>query len=105
MKTIILSFLIALCIFTSVRAQDLTPVDVLIKQGLQVKMGELTGAGSKFSVKNMEGLILPEGVLLKSDLTGIVVKNSADPKISDIVRIKVQDQEIDASEFVGFVVK
>lgn len=105
MKTIILSLAIALSIFASVRAADLTPVDALIKQGMQVRMGELTGAGSKFSLQNLQGLVLPEGVLLKSNCTGIVVKNSVDPKISDIVRIKVQDQEIDASEFVGFVVK
>ncbi|MGZ3787251.1 MAG: hypothetical protein ACXVLQ_01940 [Bacteriovorax sp.] len=105
MKSLIALALLTLSIITSANAQDLTPVDVLIKQGLQVKMGELTGAGSKFSIKNLEGLVLPEGVLLKSNCTGIVVKNSVDPKVSDIVRIKVQNQEIEAAEFVGFVVK
>jgi hypothetical protein len=105
MKFFIATFLLTFSLMMKSYAQDLTPVEILIKQGLQVRMGELTGAGSKFSIKNLQGLVLPEGVLMKSDCTGIVVKNSADPKISDIVKIKVNDVEIAAEEFVGFVVK
>lgn len=109
MKFFIATLTLTLSLMMKSYAQDLTPVEVLIKQGLQVRMGELTGAGSKFSLKNMQGLVLPEGVLMKSDCTGIVVKNSGnnsnDPKISDIVKIKVNDIEIPAEEFVGFVIK
>lgn len=105
MKTIIIALSIALSIFVSVRAQELTPVDALIKQGMKVRMGELTGAGSKASIQNLHGLILPEGVLLKTDMTGIVVKNESSPMISDIVKVKIEDQEIPASEFVGFVLE
>ena len=72
---------------------------------MQVKMGELTGAGSKFSLHNLAGLILPDGVLMKEDCTAIVVKPTADPKVSDIVKIKVQNHDIAASEFIGFVIK
>ncbi len=105
MKTIIISFLFIFGIMNLAPAAELSSVEAIIKSGLQVKMGELTGAGSKFSIKNLEGLVLPEGVLLKADCTGIIVKNSADPKVSDIVKIKIQNGEIPASEFVGFVVK
>jgi hypothetical protein len=44
-------------------------------------------------------------VLMKEDCSAIIVKSSADPKVSDIIRIKVQDHEIAASEFIGFVVR
>lgn len=84
-------------------ARELQSLDELARMGLQVKMGELTGAGSKFSLNKLAGLVLPEGVLMKEDCTGIVVKNAADPKVSDIVKIKIHNQEIMASEFVGFV--
>lgn len=105
MKKIFASFLLLLSLISSVHSQELMKVDELIRQGMQVKMGELTGAGSRFSIKNLEGLVLPEGVLLKGDCTGIVVKNSQDPKVSDIVKIKIQGGEILAHEFVGFVVR
>lgn len=105
MKFFIATLMLTLSLMMKTYAQELRPVDVMIKEGHQVLMGELTGAGSKFSLRNLQGLILPEGVLMKSDCSGIVVKNSADPKISDIVRIKVNETEIDAREFVGFVVK
>ena len=103
MKFFIATLILVLSLMKTTYAQDLTPVEVLIKQGMQVRMGELTGAGSKFSLKNMQGLVLPEGVLMKSKCTGIVVRNSADPKVSDIVKIKVNNVEIPAEEFVGFV--
>lgn len=105
MKKIIPLFVLAFILSTSVFAEDLTPLSSLIKQGLQAQMGELTGAGTKFSLHNLEGLILPEGVLLKSDCLRIVVKNSTDPKVSDIVRVQLKNEDIEASDFVGFVIK
>lgn len=109
MKKILISLILSLIFsvpsLTSAYAQDLKSVDAVAKLGLQVKMGELTGAGSKFAIARLEGLVLQEGVLLKSDCEKIVVTNTIDPKISDIVRIKVLGQEIEASEFVGFVVR
>lgn len=100
--------ILALLLFSfaslTIHARELSTVDELARLGMVVKMGELTGAGSKFSLNKLAGLVLPEGVLMKEDCTGIVVRNSADPKVSDIVKIKVQDHEIQASEFVGFVV-
>ncbi|MFA6238631.1 MAG: hypothetical protein WC635_14955 [Bacteriovorax sp.] len=85
-------------------AIELSTVDAVARQGMQVRMGELTGAGSKFSLGKLAGLVLPEGVVMKEDCSGLVMKNVADPKISDIIRIKIDGQEIPASEFVGFVV-
>jgi hypothetical protein len=104
-KALILTTTLLTALLNAACAEDLSSIDVLIKQGLQVKMGELTGAGSKFSVHNLAGLVLPEGVLMKEDCSAIIVKSSADPKVSDIIRIKVQDHEIAASEFIGFVVR
>lgn len=105
MKFFVATLALTLSLMMKSYAGELVTVDAVMKQGLQVRMGELTGAGSKVSLRNMQGLILPEGVLMKSDCTGIVVKNSADPKVSDIVKIKVNDIEIPAQEFVGFVTK
>lgn len=88
----------------SVFAIELSTLDEVARAGMQVKMGELTGAGSKFSLGNLAGLVLPEGVVMKEDCSALVLKNVADPKISDIVKIKVEGHEISASEFTGFVV-
>ncbi|MBC7538313.1 MAG: hypothetical protein H7281_05805 [Bacteriovorax sp.] len=105
MKKLIAALLLTIAIFNTALAEDLSPIDILIRQGLQVKMGELTGAGSKFSVHSLAGLVLPDGVLMKEDCSAIIVKSSADPKVSDIIKIKVQDHEIAASEFIGFVIR
>lgn len=105
MKFFIATLTLTLSLMMKTYAGDLVPVDTVVKLGMQVRMGELTGAGSRVSLRSLHGLVLPEGVLMKSDCTGIVVKNSADPKVSDIVKIKVNDVEIDAQEFVGFVTK
>ena len=105
MKKILSIILITISLMSTLHASELVSIESLKRLGLQLKMGELTGAGSKFKVQNLAGLVLPEGVLLKEHCTGIVVKNVEDPNISDIVKIKVGDQEIMASEFTGFVVK
>lgn len=105
MKRIVSIVLLLPLLIQSAASLELTPQEVLIRQGMSVQMGELTGAGSKISLNHLQGLILPEGVLMKADCKKIIVKNKIDPKISDIVLIKVQETEIDASEFVGFVVE
>ena len=110
MKIKIISLIVLLILSNIVFMQDIlareqVSIEDIQKLGLQVKMGELTGAGSKFSVHNLAGFILPDGVLMKEDCSAIVVKSSVDPKISDIIKIKIQDQEIEASEFIGFVVR
>ena len=105
MKKIIVLFMLSMTLFQTAFAVDQGVLDALIKQGMQVRMGELTGAGSRFSVNNLAGLILNEGVLMKEDCSAIVVKSGVDPKISDIIKIKINNQEIASSEFIGFVVK
>lgn len=105
MKKIISSLILFIVLINPSFGIDQKTIDILGKQGLQVKMGELTGAGSRFSVHDLAGLVLPDGVLMKEDCSAIVVNNASNPKVSDIVKIKVQDQEIDASEFVGFIIK
>lgn len=105
MKKTLAVIIISLTMLCSASAQNLTSLDVLIRAGMQVKMGELTGAGSRFSVKDLEGLILPEGVLMIEDCFGVVIKTTVNPKISDIVKIKVDNQEVLAEQFIGFVVR
>jgi hypothetical protein len=78
---------------------------VVLKPNMEVRMGELTGAGSRFSLKALAGFVHPDGVILKEDCQEIVVKNSADPKISDVVKIKVQNQEINSNELTGFIIQ
>lgn len=105
MKIIILFFTTTILLVSTTFAIDQTSINNLKKQGLQIQMGELTGAGSKFSVHNLAGFILPEAILMKDDCGTITVKTSSNPLVSDIVKIKIQDQEIAASEFIGFIVK
>ena len=105
MKILSISFILSLIIFNSAKAIDQGSIDILIQHGMQVKMGELTGAGSKFSLHNLAGLILPDGVIMKEDCNAIIVKPSADPMVSDIVKIKIQNNVIPASKFIGFVIK
>ena len=105
MKKIITTLMLVMALFNTALALEQTSIDILIKQGMQVKMGELTGAGSKFSMNKLAALVLPDGVVMKEDCQSIIMKSSADPKVSDIIKIKVQDQVIDASEFIGFVIR
>lgn len=85
--------------------RELVTIDQVIRQGLQVKMGELTGAGSRVSLQRLAGLVLPEGILMKEDFNEMLIKNSVDPKISDIVKIKNEGQDLMAFEFIGFVIR
>ena len=85
-------------------ARELVTIDQVIRQGLHVKMGELTGAGSKVSLQRLAGLVLPDGILMKEDFNEILIKNTVDPKISDIVKIKHEGQDLMAVEFIGFVI-
>lgn len=105
MKAFITALLISLFISISARSESLIPLEYYKGQGLEIRLGELTGAGSKFSIRSLEGLILPEGVLRKSSVSAIVVKNTKDSKISDIVKVKIADQEIAAGEFIGFIAR
>ena len=106
MKKLMFILSLLLIISTSAFSNPLPNIEQITKLGFQVRMGELTGAGSRVPMANLRGLILPEGVIMTSDCSGIVIKkDTIDPKISDIIKIQAQGVEIPASEFVGFVVK
>ena len=75
-----------------------------IGANLEVKMGELTGAGSRYSMKNLAGFVHPKGFILKEECSKITIKENNDPKISDIVKIQVGADEISVSELTGFIV-
>ena len=81
--------------------------EALVKSvgNFDVKMGELTGAGTRYTLKAIAGFVHPNGYILKSDCQNIVVKNSVDPKVSDVVRITVDNQVIEASELTGFIIQ
>ena len=78
---------------------------LVLKPNMEVKMGELTGAGTRFSLKALAGFVHPNGVILKEECQEIVVRTAADPKISDVVKIKVQDQTINSNELTGFIIQ
>lgn len=105
MKKIITLIILTLALIKTTYAFDLVHPDDLKKQGMVVKLGELTGAGSTTSVKHLTGLILPEGVLMIDDCSEVVLKTNNDPKISDIIKITFQNHEILSEEFIGFVTK
>lgn len=101
MKTIMMIF--SLILFsTNVFAIDQATLSQLQKQGFQVRMGELTGAGSKLSLTRLAGFIHPNGIVMKEDCKSISVATSVDPKISDVTKVTVDQSVIPAREFEGF---
>lgn len=101
MKTIIMTLFFIL-FSTSAKAIDAQSLEQLKKQGFQVRMGELTGAGGKMSLTRLAGFIHPNGIVMKNDCKSIAVKASVDPKISDVTKVVVDQSVISANEFVGF---
>ncbi|MBC7714178.1 MAG: hypothetical protein H7177_12615 [Rhizobacter sp.] len=104
MKIILLS-LVLFSTIQSVFALDQAGIDQLKKQGFEVRMGELTGAGSRLSLSHLAGFIHPHGIVMKQDCKSIAVSQSSDkvdPKISDVTKVVVDQSVIQASEFEGF---
>ncbi len=66
--------------------------------------GELTGAGSKFNVKDLVALLDEDQIIPRQELERIVIKNVKEPKLSDITAVQIDGQLIDAKEFSGFIV-
>ncbi len=103
MKKIFLSLLLCLMILPSAFAIDAHTIETLKKQGFQVRMGELTGAGGKMSIVNLAGLIHPKGIVMKADCKNIIVRgNQSEALISDITKVTVDQSVLNASEFEGF---
>lgn len=67
--------------------------------------GELTGAGSRYSVKILVGLIHNREVIPVEKVQKIFTKNSSNPMISDIEKVEISGRVLGASEFEGFIVK
>ncbi len=67
--------------------------------------GELTGAGSKYSVKALVGFIHNREVLPKEKCSKIILKKSDNPKISDITKVEINGEIVEAHQFDGFVVQ
>jgi hypothetical protein len=91
--------------FQSAKAIDRESIESLKKQGFQVRMGELTGAGGKLALSKLAGFIHPQGIVMKEDCRNIVVSktsNQNDLKISDVTKVLVEQDYIQSSEFVGF---
>ena len=78
---------------------------LVLKPNLEVKMGELTGAGTRFSIKALAGFVHPNGYIMKEDCTKIMIKQSVDPKVSDVVQITVNGSTINSSELTGFIIQ
>lgn len=108
MKTMFALFLLAIASIQSASAIDEGSLQILKKQGFQVYRGELTGAGSKMSIKSLAGFIHPNGIVMKGDCKSIAVgqgSNQEDLKISDITKVVVDQSVISAGEFEGFFTK
>lgn len=93
MKKVILSFLLTMVATLSMASRTVTV------------NGELTGAGSKFSVKALVGFIHNRELLPIEKCQKIAVRNSLDPKVSDITKVEIAGRVIEAHEFDGFVVR
>ncbi|MBC7429439.1 MAG: hypothetical protein H7336_12550 [Bacteriovorax sp.] len=105
MKILMLSLVLTLSTLQSAFALDQAGIDQLKKQGFEVRMGELTGAGSRLSLSHLAGFIHPNGIVMKQDCKSIAVAQSSDkvdPKISDVTKVVVDQSVIQASEFEGF---
>lgn len=105
MKTIMIAALVFFSTLSSALAIDQASLETLKKQGFQVRMGELTGAGSKLSLARLAGFIHPSGIVMKTDCKQIAVSaksDQSDPKISDVTKVVVDQSVINAQEFEGF---
>lgn len=105
MKILTFVMLLTLSTFSNVFAIDQQSLEQLKKQGFQVRMGELTGAGSKLSLARLAGFIHPSGIVMKGDCKQIAIaaaSDRVDPKISDVTKVVVDQSVISASEFEGF---
>jgi hypothetical protein len=103
-----LAALLLILPFQSLQAIDHETIQTLKKQGFEVRMGELTGAGSRLSLRRLAGFIHPNGIVMKKDCQAITVSKNgdpADPKISDITKVQVNENEILSREFEGFFIK
>lgn len=108
MKKILLSLMFILSITNVTYAIDQATINQLKQQGFVVRMGELTGAGSRMSLGQLAGFIHPRGVVMKSDCQSIAVSptsNQSDLKISDVTKVVVDQAVINANEFEGFFTK
>lgn len=103
MKMIMMAMALFLITMQTSMAIDQKSVEILKKQGFQVRMGELTGAGSKLSLSRLAGFIHPKGIVMKGDCKSIAIEHASDdPKISDVTKVVVDQSVIAASEFEGF---
>lgn len=106
MKSFVLFLSLTLLTLTAAKAASLDQqIEGLKRQGYVVTMGELTGAGGRLSISRLQGFIHTDGIVHKKECTAIAVKassNQADPKVSDITKVRLGDHELSAKEFVGF---
>ena len=79
-------------------------INQLKKQGYEVQMGEVTGAGGRMALTRLAGFIHPNGIVMKEDCKNIAVNHSAqtNPLVSDVTKVTVDQSVISVSEFVGF---
>lgn len=103
MKKNILALLI-FAVFRPAYSIDQGTIDSLNQKGMLVIMGELTGAGSKVSLKSLAGFVLSDGLLLKEKCGSIVVNNSNNNDVASIVRVVFENQNIEASEIEGIII-
>lgn len=78
---------------------------LVLKPNLEVKLGELTGAGTRFSLSALAGFVHPQGYIMKEECSRIVVRSTNSPKVSDVVAITVNGEDISANELTGFIVQ
>jgi hypothetical protein len=105
MKKIMFALISLMTIMSSAYAIDQASIAALRKQGFEVQLGELTGAGSRMSLGRLAGFIHPRGIVMKADCKSIAISqasNHTDPKISDVTKVVVDQSVISASEFEGF---
>ncbi len=72
-------------------------------------MGELTGAGGKYKIQKLVGLIHRADVLEREEIDQFLwqgpKKKSEDYKVSDIASVVVHGETISALEIEGFIVE
>jgi len=78
---------------------------LVLKPNMEVKLGELTGAGTRFSLSALAGFVHPQGYIMKEECSRIVVRSTNNPKVSDVVTITVNGEDISANELTGFIVQ
>ena len=77
----------------------------LQNKNLELKLGELTGAGKTIPLNKLEVLFTPDSYILKKEIKNIVYKEKALPVAADILEIHLVDEVVTSELISAFIIR